>query len=77
MSALNQLREKVNKREVKLRRKKEKKEIEERKLQKVRKEILRAIGTIYIEPLASKPPLAFHDNNESFGKSRYIGQEFF
>jgi hypothetical protein len=76
MSVLDQLREKASKREVKLRRKKAKKEIEERELQKVRKEILRAIGTIYIESFASKPPLAFHENIKFWKKQIHKARNF-
>jgi hypothetical protein len=36
-----------------------------RKLQKVREEVVRAVGAIYIEPLASRPPPAFHESSES------------
>jgi len=42
-----------------LKRKKEKKEVKERKLQRVKEEVFRAIGIIYIEPLASRLPLVF------------------
>jgi hypothetical protein len=34
-------------------------------LQKVRKEVFKAIEVIYIELLASKPPPAFHESSES------------
>jgi hypothetical protein len=42
-----------------LKRKKEKKEVEERELQRVRKEVFRATKVIYIEPFASRPPPTF------------------
>ncbi len=48
-----------------MRREREKKKTKEIKLQRVRKEVLRATGTIHIELLASRSPLAFHENNES------------
>jgi len=55
-----------------LRREREKKKTKERKLQRVRKEVLRATKTIYIELLASRSPPAFHQNNESFGESKDV-----
>ncbi len=77
MNALDQLKERANKREAKLRRQKEEKEGEERKLQKVRKEAFIVTSEIYIETLASRSPLVFRKNNESFKEERDIGQEIF
>jgi hypothetical protein len=61
MNALDELRERANKREVELRRKREKKESKERKLQRVRKEVFRLTGALYIELLASRSPPTFHE----------------
>jgi hypothetical protein len=41
------------------------KEREERKLQKIRDEVFRAIGAIYIEPFASRPPPTIQESSRS------------
>ncbi len=58
-----------------MRRKREKKKTKERELQRVRKEVFRVIRTIYIEPLALRPPLEFLESSESFGESKDVEQE--
>jgi hypothetical protein len=44
-------------------------------LQKIREEIFRATKAIYIEPLASRPPFAFKESNESCENERNIERE--
>jgi hypothetical protein len=46
-------------------------------LQRVREEVFRAIGAIYIEPLASRAPLACRESSESFGEGRDVEQKKF
>jgi hypothetical protein len=59
MSALDQLRERANKREAKLRKQREKRKGEKRKLQRIKEEAFRTTGAICIEPFASRSPLVF------------------
>jgi hypothetical protein len=68
MSALDQLRKRAGKREAKLKRKK-KKDVEERELQKVKEEAFEATETIYIKPLASRLPPIFQESSE--GRKRH------
>ncbi len=72
MSALDQLRERINKRVAELRKERKKKKGNEKELQKVREEVFKTIRAIYIEPLASRAPPAFRESNESFGESRNV-----
>ncbi len=58
-----------------MRRKKEKKNTKERELQRVRNEVFKVIKTIYIEPLALRPPFEFLESSESFGESKDVEQE--
>jgi len=58
-------------------RREKKKKTEATKLQRVRKEVFRTIVAIYIKPLASRPPLAFHENRRSSRESRNIKQKNF
>ncbi len=37
-------------------------------MQRVKEEVFRAIGAIYIKPFISKLPLAFCENSENYGK---------
>jgi len=71
------LRERANKREAKLKREKEEKEAKEKELQRVREEAFRVIRAIYIEPFASRLPLVFQENNESYGEERDVECEIF
>jgi hypothetical protein len=48
-----------------------------RKGKKIVEEAFRTIGAIYIEPLASRPPLIFRESNESSRDERDIKQEIF
>jgi len=50
---------------------KEKKK-EEKKPQKIREEVIKLIGTFYIELLTSRPPPTFQESNESFGEERNV-----
>jgi hypothetical protein len=77
MSALNQLKNRANKREEILRKQKKEKEGEERELQRVKKEDPRTTSVIYIEPLASRPPPIFQENSESYGEERDVEHEIF
>jgi hypothetical protein len=74
MSALDELRTRTNKRKVELRKQIKEKKKEVREPQKIKEEVLKTIGTFYIEPLASRPPLAFQENNKSFGEEINIGR---
>ncbi len=74
MNDLDHFKKRENKKEVELRRKREK-ETEEKELQKVRKEVFRATGSIYIEPFASRSPLAFCENSENSKGSKDKGEE--
>jgi hypothetical protein len=38
---------------------------------------LKATEAIYIEPLTSRPPLEFHESNESSRKSKNVEEEIF
>lgn len=60
-----------------MRKKREKKQTKERKLQRVRKEVFRATKVIYIEPFASRPPPTFWKSSESFGQGKNIEQKNF
>jgi hypothetical protein len=44
-------------------------------LQRIREEVLKATKVIYIEPLASKPPPTFQENNESSRKDKNIERD--
>ncbi len=77
MSALDQLRKKASKREVELKRERKEKEVEERKLQRVKEEAFRTTGAIYIEPLASRLLPIFQESSESYGEERNIKRENF
>jgi hypothetical protein len=47
-------------------------------MQKVREEAFRATNVIYIEPpLASRAPLVFWKNSESYGEERDVEHEIF
>ncbi len=72
MSALDQLKERTNKRVAKLRKERKMKKGNEKELQKVRKEVFKTIKAIYIEPLASRAPPTFCESSESFGESRNV-----
>jgi hypothetical protein len=65
MNALYYLREIASMRENKVWKQWKEKEREETNLQKIRDEVFRAIGAIYIEPFASRPPHAFQESSES------------
>jgi hypothetical protein len=59
MSTLDQLKQRVSKREAKWKRRRKDKKGEKREMQRVREEVFVATTVIYIEPLASRPPLVF------------------
>jgi hypothetical protein len=65
MNALDQLRERVNKQKNKVWKQRKEKERDERKLQKIRDEVFRAIGAIFIEPFASRPPPTIQESSGS------------
>lgn len=63
--------------EVELRREKERKETNERELQRATKEVYKTIRVIYIELLASRSPPTFHERNENFREGRDVEEEIF
>ncbi len=50
---------------------------EEKKLHKMRKEVLKATKLIYIEPLTSRSPLAFQESNKSSKEEKNVEREIF
>ncbi len=77
MSTLDQLKQRVSKREAKWKRRRKDKKGEKREMQRVREEVFVATTVIYIEPLASRPPLVFWENNESYGEEKDVEHEIF
>lgn len=70
-------RERASKREAKLKGRREEKEGEARKLDRIKEEAFKATSEIYIEPFASRAPPVFWENNEIFGEEINTGQEVF
>jgi hypothetical protein len=77
ISVLDQLRERISKKEAELRKQREENKKEENELQRIRKEIFRATKIIYIELFASRPPPVFQESNTNFGEERNVENEIF
>ncbi len=76
MSALDQLRERICKRKVELKKQREKEKRKKREVQRIRKEVFRTIGAFYIEQLASRLPFVVKKSSESFEKKN-VEREIF
>ncbi len=76
MNTLNQIKERINKKEEEFRNQQEEKEKEERELKKIKEEVFTVIESIYIEPLVSRPPPSFGESNESSREERDLKNKF-
>jgi len=74
-NTLDQLKEKVKKKEEELKNQREEKEKEERELKKIKEEVFRIIEVVYIELFASKPPPIFGESNDSSREERDLKRE--